>query len=164
MIKIITPLLLIIFIYPKAQAESFFRIRGIQASPLLTEKTERGVFKDDSGEIPMKTNPSETQSIMITYGIFGIGTSSFETSITSSSLEYRLKSNWFDTALIFDGPGNTSITIGTANLTSGKGVISAREGISDYSTSNLSSVEASGSSIFYIFGLEYTLVLIFIFH
>ena len=102
-------------------AESYVRIRGIQASPLLSDNAEKGKFKSGSDEIRMQTPPSKYQSAMISYGIFGIGTTSMTTTFTFSSKEYSLNSEWTDGALIFNGPGNTSITLGAGICSKGKG-------------------------------------------
>ena len=94
-------------------AESYVRIRGLQASPLLSDNAEKGKFKSGSEEVPMSTPPSEYQSVLISYGIFSVGSSSITTKFTFSNKDYSLKSNWMDGALIFNGPGKTSITLGT---------------------------------------------------
>ena len=87
-----------------AFAESYIRIRGLQASPLLSDNAEKGKFKSGSDEIRMQTPPSKYQSAMISYDIFGIGTTSMTTTFTFSSKEYSLNSEWTDGALIFNGP------------------------------------------------------------
>ena len=56
-----------------AFAESYVRIRGLQASPLLSDNAEKGEFKSGSDEIRMQTPPSKYQSAMISYGILGLG-------------------------------------------------------------------------------------------
>ena len=131
-------------------AESYIRVRGIQASPLLSDNAEKGKFKSGSDEIRMQTPPSKYQSAMISYGIFGIGTTSMTTTFTFSSKEYSLNSEWTDGALIFNGPGNTSITFGAGICSKGKGVISS-------SASELTSDTVTGTSWFGVFALEYEL-------
>ena len=133
-------------------AESYVRIRGLQASPLLSDNTEKGKFKSGSDEIRMETRPSKYQSTMISYGIFGIGITSMTTTFTYSSKEYSLNSEWTDGALIFNGPGNTSISFGAGICSKGKGVISSTE-------SELTSDTVTGTSWFGIFALEYELPL-----
>ena len=86
----------------------------MQPSPLLFKSAEKGVVKAGSSETALKTNLGESQSIMLSYGIFGIGTSSITTSFNNSGLDYILKSEWMDVALLFNGPGNTSSTRYTA--------------------------------------------------
>jgi len=133
-------------------AESLIRIRGLQVSPLLSDNTEKGNFKSGSDEIRMQTPPSKYQSAMISYGIFGVGTTSMTTTFIYSSKEYSLTSEWMDGALIFNGPGNTSITIGAGICSEGKGVISS-------TVSELTSDTVAGTSWFGIFALEYELPL-----
>jgi len=131
-------------------AESYVRIRGLQASPLLSDNAEKGKFKSGSDEIRMQTPPSKYQSAMLSYGIFGIGTTSMTTTFTFSSKEYSLNSEWTDGAFIFNGPGNTSITFGAGICSKGKGVISNQ-------SSELTSDTVNGRSWFGVFSLEYEL-------
>ena len=131
-----------------AFAKSYIRIRGLQASPLLSDNAEKGKFKSGSDEIRMQTPPSKYQSAMISYGIFGIGTTSMTTTFTYSSKEYSLNSEWTDGALIFNGPGNTSITFGAGICSKGKGVISSP-------VAELTSETVAGTSWFGVFALEY---------
>ena len=133
-----------------AFAESYIRIRGIQASPLLSDNAEKGKFKSGTDEIRMQTPPSKYQSAMLSYGIFGVGTTSMTTTFTFSSKEYSLNSEWTDGALIFNGPGNTSITLGAGICSKGKGVISSTE-------SELTSDTVTGTSWLGVFALEYEL-------
>jgi len=133
-----------------AYAESYIRIRGIQASPLLSDNAEKGNFKSGSDEIRMQTPPSKYQSAMISYGIFGVGTTSMTTNFVYSSKEYSLTSEWMDGALIFNGPGNTSITLGAGICSKGKGVISSP-------VAELTSETVAGTSWFGVFALEYVL-------
>ena len=133
-------------------AESIIRIRGLQVSPLLSDKAEKGKFKSGSEEVPMSTPPSEYQSVMISYGIFAVGSSSITTKFTFSNKDYSLTSNWMDGALIFNGPGKTSITLGTGISTKGEGLISNQSGI-------LTSDTVTGVSLFGIFAIEYELPL-----
>ena len=53
-------------------AENMIRLRGMQPSPLLSKSAEKGVVKSGSSETALKTNLGESQSIMLSYGIFGI--------------------------------------------------------------------------------------------
>ena len=133
-------------------AESLIRIRGLQVSPLLSDKAEKGKFKSGSEEVSMSTPPSEYQSVLISYGIFAVGSSSITTKFTFSNKDYSLKSNWMDGALIFNGPGKTSITLGTGISTKGEGLISNQSG-------SLTSDTVTGVSWFGIFAIEYELPL-----
>ena len=56
-------------------AENMIRLRGMQPSPLLSKSAEQGVIKSGSNETDLKTNLGESQSIMLSYWILGIGTS-----------------------------------------------------------------------------------------
>ncbi len=78
----------LIFLASNLMAESYVRIRGLQASPLLSSSSEKGKFKSGNSEIPLKTPPSLSQSTMISYGILGIGSSSITTTFTFSGKEY----------------------------------------------------------------------------
>ena len=133
-------------------AESLIRIRGLQVSPLLSDKAEKGKFKSGSEEVPMNTPPSEYHSVMISYGIFAVGSSSITTKFTFSNKDYSLTSNWMDGALIFNGPGKTSITLGTGISTKGEGLISNQ-------SDTLTSDTVTGVSWFGIFAIEYELPL-----
>jgi len=55
----------LIFLASNLMAESYVRIRGLQASPLLSSSSEKGKFKSGNSEIPLKTPPSLSQSTMI---------------------------------------------------------------------------------------------------
>ena len=140
----------LIFLASNLMAESYVRIRGLQASPLLSSSSEKGKFKSGNSEIPLKTPPSLSQSTMISYGILGIGSSSITTTFTFSGKEYILTSEWFDGAFIFDGPGNTSLTFGAGFVSKGNGVISNQ-------SSELTSNTVNGRSWFGVFGLGYEL-------
>ena len=94
------------------QADTFVRFRGYQASPLWTNSPEKGKYKAGTTEIPMQTVPSLSQGWMLSYGILGVGIWSITTTFTSENVFYKLESKWQEGALIFDGPGNTSITLG----------------------------------------------------
>ena len=133
-------------------AESLIRIRGLQVSPLLSDKAEKGKFKSGSEEVPMNTPPGEYHSVMISYGIFAVGSSSITTKFTFSNKDYSLTSNWMDGALIFNGPGKTSITLGTGISTKGEGLISNQ-------SDTLTSDTVTGVSWFGVFALEYELPL-----
>ena len=104
--------IILILISSTALAENYLRLRGLQASPLLSDSSEKSKFKSGSSEVDLETPPSKYQSVMISYGSIGIGTSSITTTFTFSGNDYSLESSWLDGAFIFDGPGNTSITLG----------------------------------------------------
>ena len=144
--------IILILISSTALAESYLRLRGLQASPLLSDSSEKGKFKSGSSEVDLETPPSKYQSVMISYGSIGIGTSSITTTFTFSGNDYSLESNWLDGALIFDGPGNTSITLGGGVSSAGKGLISN-------TSASVSTETLEGTSWFGVFGLEYELPL-----
>ena len=131
-------------------AESYVRIRGLQASPLLSDNAEKGKFKSGSSEIDMETPPSKYQSIMISYGSLGIGTTSITTNFSFSGNNYKLENSWLDGAYIFPGPGNTSLTIGTGFTKSGTGIVSN-------SSDSVISKKSNGTSWFGVLSLEYDL-------
>jgi len=133
-------------------AESLIRLRGMQPSHLLSNSAEKGSLKTGSNEIALKTNLAESQSILVSYGIFGIGSSSITTSFNNSGLDYTLKSEWMDVALVLDGPGNTSFTFG-------QGLISEGEGSVSDGSSELIGKSVNGTAFFVAFGLEYVLPL-----
>ena len=133
-------------------AENMIRLRGMQPSPLLSKSAEQGVIKSGSNETDLKTNLGESQSIMLSYWILGIGTSSITTSFNNSGLDYILKSEWMDVALLLDGPGNTSFTFG-------QGIVSGGEGSVSDGSSELIGKKVSGTAFFAAFGLEYVLPL-----
>ena len=105
------------------QAESFFRLRGYQLHPLWTEAPEKGIFKSGTTETPMETQSSKSPGWMLSYGFLGVGISSLTTTFTSENVFYKLESKWQEGALIFNGPGNTSITLGGGTMSSGTGSI-----------------------------------------
>ena len=144
--------IILILISSTALAESYLRLRGLQASPLLSDSSEKGKFKSGSSEVDLETPPSKYQSVMISYGSLGIGTSSITTTFTFSGNDYSLESNWLDGAFIFDGPGNTSITLGGGVSSAGKGLISN-------TSASVSTETLEGTSWFGVFGLEYELPL-----
>ena len=70
-------------------AESYVRIRGIQASPLLSDnaRSEKGNLNLEVMK-SLQTPPSKYQSAMISYGIFGsIGTTSMTTNFAIQILK-----------------------------------------------------------------------------
>ena len=144
--------IILILISSTALAENYLRLRGLQASPLLSDSSEKGKFKSGSSEVDLETPPSKYQSVMISYGSLGIGTSSITTIFTFSGNDYSLESNWLDGAFIFDGPGNTSITLGGGVSSAGKGLISN-------TSASVSTETLEGTSWFGVFGLEYELPL-----
>ena len=128
-------------------AENLIRLRGMQPSSLLFNSAEQGVIKSGSNETDLKTNLGESQSIMLSYWILGIGTSSITTSFNNSGLDYILKSEWMDVALLFNGPGNTSFTFGS-------GIVSGGEGSVSDGSSELIGKKVSGTAFFAAFGLD----------
>ena len=131
-------------------AESNVRIRGLQASPLLSDNAEKGKFKSGSDKVKMNTPPSEYQSFLISYGGLALGKTSITTLFSLNTLDYTFLSEWLDAALIFNGPGNTSISIGTGVTSSGKGLVVGSSG-------EFKSQSLLGTSWFSIFALEYDL-------
>ena len=60
---------------------------------------------------------------MISYKNIGIGNTVLNNTFSYDDASYQLESNSQDVALIFNGPGNTSFTLGSGIITSGKGSV-----------------------------------------
>ena len=150
--RILTCVLYFLISLSIINAENLIRLRGMQPSPLLSNSGEKGSLKTGSNEIALKTNVAESRSILVSYGIFGIGSSSITTSFNNSGLDYTLTSEWMDVALLLDGPGNTSITFG-------QGIVSGGEGSVSDGSSELIGKTVNGTAFFATFGLEYILPL-----
>ena len=106
-----------------AKAESYIRFRGYQPSPLLSESTEKGNYQVGSEKTKMGISLKKSQGWMISYKMIGIGNTVLSNTFTYENAFYQLESNSQDAALIFNGPGNTSITLGSGIISSGKGSI-----------------------------------------
>ena len=144
--------LLVVISISEVFAESTFRFRALQASPLLSDSSEKGKFKAGNTEIQLETPPGTYKSIMISVDSIGFGTSSITTRFNYAGSHYSLQSNWLDAAIIIGGPGNTSLTFGGGTTSSGKGTISN-------SSSDFTSNSIRGISWFGVLGLEYVLPL-----
>lgn len=145
---------LIMFSVSVLHAESFFRIRSYQPSPLATDEIEKKKIKSGNQEIPMSLSPSKSQGWMVSYGLLGLGTSKHSIDFSFENAAINLESQFQDLALIFGGLGNTTVSLGTGSMSSGKSEIT--------SSSTSSTVEvgkANGSSLFVFFGLNYELPL-----
>ena len=136
------------------QAESFFRIRSYQPSPLATDEIEKKKIKSGNQEIPISSSPSKSQGWMVSYGLLGLGTSKHSIDFSFENAAFNLESQFQDLALIFGGLGTTTFSIGAGSLTSGKSEITSSSASSTVTGSN-----ASGSSLFAFFGLNYDLPL-----
>ena len=145
---------LIIFSVSVLHAESFFRIRSYQPSPLATDGIEKKKIKSGNQEIPISSNPSKSQGWMVSYGLLGLGISSHSIDFSFENADFNLESQFQDLALIFGGVGTTTFSIGAGSLTSGKSEITSSSASSTVTGSN-----ASGSSLFAFFGLNYDLPL-----
>ena len=145
---------LIIFSVSVLHAESFFRIRSYQPSPLASDEIEKKKIKSGSQEIPISSSPSKSQGWMVSYGLLGLGTSKHSIDFSFENAAFNLESQFQDLALIFGGLGTTTFSIGTGSMSSGKAEITSSSAGSTVTGSN-----ASGSSLFAFFGLNYELPL-----
>ena len=136
-------------------AESFIRIRSYQPSPLTTDGgIEKKKIKSGSKEITISSNPGKSQGWMVSYGLLGLGTSKHLIDFSFENAAINLESQFQDVALIFGGLGNTTVSLGTGSMSSGKSEI-----ISSSTSSTVAGSKASGSSVFAFFGLNYDLPL-----
>jgi len=132
------------------KAESFIRVRGYQPSPLLSESTEKGSYQVSSEKTKMGISFKKSQGWMISYKNIGIGNTVLNNTFSYDDALYQLESNSQDAALIFNGPGNTSFTLGSGIITSGKGSIVRYD-------KEFTSNKVEGRAVFGFFGLEYEL-------
>ena len=146
---------LIMFSVSVLHAESFFRIRSYQPSPLATDGgIEKKKIKSGNQEIPISSNPSKSQGWMVSYGLLGLGISSHSIDFSFENADFNLESQFQDLALIFGGLGTTTFSIGTGSMSSGKAEIT-----SSSTSSTVTGSKASGSSVFVFLGLNYDLPL-----
>ena len=135
-------------------AESFFRIRSYQPSPLATDEIEKKKIKSGSQEIPISSSPSKSQGWLFSYDMLGLGTSKHSIEFSFENAAFNLESQFQDLALIFGGLRTTTFSIGAGSLTSGKSEITSSSASSTFTGSN-----ASGASLFAFFDLNYELPL-----
>ena len=87
-------------------------------------------------------------------GQLGLGTSKHSIEFSFENAAFNLESQFQDLALIFGGLGTTTFSIGAGSLPSGKCEITSSSASSTFTGSN-----ASGSSLFAFFDLNYELPL-----
>jgi len=129
--------------------KSYLRIRLTQASALLAEKAEKGKYLEGTTEVDMST---VIGGLMLSYGTYGVGQSTLNTSIDAGSVQHTLTSKWQEGAFIFGVTRTTTLTLGGGLLSEGKGTVT-------YSGTEYTSTSVSGNSWFALFGLEYVLPL-----
>lgn len=87
---------------------------------------------------------------MISYGFFGIGSSTLNTTLLVGDYSHTLISEWNELAFIFEITNTTTLTFGTGETSKGEGKVI-------YNNYEYTSSKILGKSWFAILGLEYTL-------